>query len=106
MPHVDQDAFDPQDGAEVFDETHGVDEDPTGAFADDADGDPAELTDVFDVPAARGDADEDEDNDTADDYADAELRALDLDDEEDADEDEDDALEDDLESEPEYDARS
>ncbi|MEI9890175.1 MAG: hypothetical protein WDN45_05700 [Caulobacteraceae bacterium] len=106
MPDVDQDGSDPQDEAEVFDETHGMDEDPTGAYAADVDGDPAELTEVFDVTAAQGDADEDEDNDTADDYDDDELRALDLDDEEDADEDDDETLDDDLEDQPEFDARA
>jgi hypothetical protein len=106
MPDVDQDGVDPQDEAEVYDETHGVDEDPTGAYADDTDGDPDELTDVYDVTSARGDADDDEDNDTADDYDDEELRGLDLDDEEDVDEDDDDDLDDDLEDEPEYDARA
>ena len=105
MPDVDQ-GSDPQDEAETFDETHGIDEDPTGAFADDVDGDPAELTDVFDVTSAQGDADEDEDDDVADDYDDEDLQDLDLDDEEDADEDDDGDLDDDLEDAPEYDARS
>jgi hypothetical protein len=105
MPEVDN-AFDPQDEAEIFDETHGVDEDPTGAAPDDVDGDPAELTAVFDVTSAVGDADEDGDEDeTADDYDDDDLRNLDLDDEEDADEDDSDALDDDLEDEPEFDAQ-
>jgi hypothetical protein len=106
MPDVDQDAGDPQDEAEVYDETHGADEDPTGGFAEDTDGDPAELTDVFDVTSAVGDADDDEDNDTADDYDDEDLKNLDLDDEEDADEDDDDGLDDDLEDAPEYDAHA
>src|SRR6185437_7899536 len=105
MPDVD-DEFDPQDEAEVFDETHGADEDPTGAAADDVDGDPDELTDVYDVTSALGDADDDEDDDTGDDYDDDDLQALDLDDEEDADEDEDDDLDDDLEDVPEADARA
>ena len=104
MPDVDQDEFDAQDGAEVFDETHGVDEDPTGAFPDDADGDPAELTTVFDVTSAQGDTDEDEDDATADDYDDEDLQDLDLDDDDDADEDDDDDLDNDLEDQPEYDA--
>jgi hypothetical protein len=105
MPDVDN-GSDPQDEAETFDETHGMDEDPTGAYADDVDGDPAELTDVFDVTSALGDADDDEDNDEADDYDDDDLKALDLDDEEDADEDDDDDLDDGLEGEAEYDARA
>ncbi len=106
MPDVDDDGFDPQDEAEVYDETHGLDEDPTGAAPDDVDADPDELTDVFDVTSALGDADEDEDDDTADDYDDEDLEDLDLDDEEDADEDEDDDLDDDLEDAPEADARA
>jgi hypothetical protein len=105
MPDVD-DEFDPQDEAEVFDETHGADEDPTGAAPDDVDGDPDELTEVYDVTSALGDADEDEDDETADDYDEDELDDLDLDDEEDADEDEDDDLDDDLEDAPEADARA
>lgn len=106
MPDVNDD-FDPQDEAEVFDETHGIDEDPTGALADDVDGDPAELTDVYDVTSALGDADDDgEDEGEADDYDDEDLQDLDLDDEEDADEDEDADLDDDLEDEAEYDARA
>lgn len=106
MPDVDN-GFDPQDEAETFDETHGIDEDPTGAYADNVDGDPMELTDVFDVTSAIGDAEEDgEDYETADDLDDDELRALDLDDEEDEDDDDDDDLDDDLEDAPEYDARA
>jgi hypothetical protein len=106
MPDVDND-FDPQDEAEVFDETHGADEDPTGAAPDDVDADPDELTDVYDVTSARGDADEDEDEgETADDYDDDDLDDLDLDDEEDEDYDEDDDLDDDLEDVPEADARA
>ena len=106
MPDVD-DGFDPQDEAEVFDETHGLDEDPTGADPDNVDGDPAELTDVYDVTSALGDVDEDEDEDeTADDYDDEDLDELDLDDDEDADEDDDDDLDDDLEDAPEADARA
>ncbi|HEY4031867.1 MAG TPA: hypothetical protein VGM25_16095 [Caulobacteraceae bacterium] len=101
------DGADPQDEAEVFDETHGSDEDPTGAASDDVDRDPDELTDVYDVTSALGDADDDEDEDeTADDYDGDELDALDLDDEEDADEDGDDSLDDDLEDVPEADARA
>jgi len=104
MPDVNE-GYDPQDEAETFDETHGIDEDPTGALADNVDGDPAELTDVYDVTAAQGDADEDEDEgETADDYDDADLKALDLDDEEDTDDDDD--LDDDLEDAPEFDARA
>ncbi|MGZ3278304.1 MAG: hypothetical protein ACXWKT_09300 [Caulobacteraceae bacterium] len=105
MPDVDN-TFDAQDEAEVYDETHGLDEDPTGAEPDDVDGDPAELTDVFDVTSALGDADEEEDDDTADDYDDDEIQSLDLDDEEDVDEDDDDDLDDDLEDVAEADARS
>ena len=106
MPDVD-DAFDPQDEAEVFDETHGADEDPTGAAPDNVDGDPDELTDVYDVTSALGDADDDEDEgETADDYDDDELEELELDDEEDADYDEDGDLDDDLEDLPEADARA
>ncbi len=105
MPAPDND-FDAQDEAEVYDETHGLDEDPTGAEPDDVDGDPAELTDVFDVTSAVGDADENEDNDTADDYDDEDLDDLDLDDEEDADEDDDDGLDDSLEDVPEADTRA
>lgn len=106
MPDVDDDGFDPQDEAEVFDETHGLDEDPTGADPDDVDGDPDELTDVFDVTSAQGDADDDEDDDTADDYDDDDLQDLDLEDEEDVDEDDDGDLDDDLEDAPEADARA
>ena len=106
MPDVD-DGYDPQDEAEVFDETHGLDEDPTGADPDDVDRDPDELTDVYDVTSALGDADDDEDEDeTADDYDDDDLDELDLDDDEDADEDDDDDLDDDLEDVPEADARA
>lgn len=105
MPDVD-DEFDPQDEAEVFDETHGADEDPTGAAPDDVDGDPDELTDVYDVTSALGDADEDEDDETADDYDEDDLDDLDLEDEEDADEDEDADLDDALEDLPEADARA
>jgi len=106
MPDVD-DEFDPQDEAEVFDETHGADEDPTGAAADDVDGDPDELTDVYDVTSALGDADDDEDEDeTADDYDDDDLEELDLDEEEDEDGDDDDMLDDDLEDVAEADARA
>ena len=101
MSDRDEDGADPQDEAEVFDETHGMDEDPTGAAPDDVDGDPAELTDVFDVTSALGDADDDEDNDTADDYDDEDLKNLDLDDE-----DDDDDIDDDLEDAPEYDAQA
>jgi hypothetical protein len=100
------DQFDPQDEAEVFDETHGLDEDPTGADPDNVDGDPDELTDVYDVTSALGDADDDEDDDVADDYDDDDLEDLDLDDEEDVDQDEDDDLDDDLEDAPEADARA
>jgi hypothetical protein len=106
MPDVHDD-FDPQDEAEVFDETHGPDEDPTGAAPDDVDADPDELTDVYDVTSARGDADDDDDGrETADDYDEEELDGLDLDDDEDADYDEDDDLDDDLEDVPEADARA
>ena len=101
------DEADPQDEAEAFDETHGQDEDPTGADADDVDADPDELTDVYDVTSALGDADDDEDEDeTADDYDDDDLEDLDLDDEEDEDEDEDADLDDGLEDVPEADARA
>jgi hypothetical protein len=102
MPDV-KDDFDPQDEAETFDETHGIDEDPTGADADD---EPTELTDVYDVTSALGDADEDEGGEEADDYGDDDLRDLELDDEEEADEDEGKDLDDDLEDRPEYDARA
>jgi len=106
MPDVD-DEFDPQDEAEVFDETHGADEDPTGAAPDDVDADPDELTAVNDVTSALGDADDDEDEgETADDYDDDDLEDLDLDEEEDEDEDEDDAVDDDLEDVAEADARA
>jgi hypothetical protein len=107
-PETDwDDQSDPQDEAEVFDETHGLDEDPTGAAPDDVDGDPDDLTDVYDVTSALGDADDDEDEDeTADDYDDDDLEDLELDDEEDADDDEDDGLDDDLEDVPEADARA
>ena len=99
------DEVDPQDEAEVFDETHGLDEDPTGAEPDDVDRDPDELTDVYDVTSALGDADDDDDEgETADDYDDDDLEDLDLDDEEDVDEDDD--LDDDLEDVPEADARA
>src|SRR5215472_14726432 len=78
MPDV-HDEFDPQDEAEVFDETHGSDEDPTGAKPDDVDADPDELTDVYDVTSALGDAADDEDEgETADEYddvAEADARA-------------------------------
>jgi hypothetical protein len=106
MPDVDNE-FDPQDEAEVFDETHGLDEDPTGAAPDNVDGDPDELTDVYDVTSARGDADDDADQgETADDYDEDDFDDLDLDDEEDGDYDEDDDLDDDLEDVPEADARA
>ena len=106
MPDVD-DESDPQDEAEVFDETHGLDEDPTGAAPDDVDADPDDLTDVYDVTSALGDADDDEDEEeTADDYDGDDLDELDLDDEEDADYDEDNDLDDDLEDVPEADARA
>jgi hypothetical protein len=106
MPDVD-DEFDPQDEAEAFDETHGADEDPTGAAPDDVDGDPDELTDVYDVTSAQGDSDDDEDEgETADDYDDDDLDELDLDEEEDEEDDEDDALDDDLEDVAEADARA
>ena len=101
------DEADPQDEAEVFDETHGIDEDPTGADPDDVDGDPDDLTDVYDVTSAQGDADDDEDEgETADDYDEDDLDDLELDDEEDADEDDDNDLDDDLEDVPEADARA
>src|SRR3954468_11569814 len=107
IPIFDGDSnYDAQDEAEVYDETHGLDEDPTGGEPDDVDGDPAELTDVFDVTSALGDADEDEDDDTADDYDDDELAALDLDDEEDVDDDDDGDLDNELEDVPEADARA
>ena len=105
MPDVDN-GYDPQDEAEVYDETHGLDEDPTGGDSDDVDGDPDELTSVFDVTSALGDADEDDDDDTADDYDDDELEALDLDDDEDVDQDDDGDLDNDLEDVPEADARA
>lgn len=107
-PETDwDDEIDPQDEAEVFDETHGADEDPTGAAPDNVDGDPDELTDVFDVTSALGDADDDEDEDeTADDYDEDDLDELDLEEEEEADYDEDDDLDDDLEDVPEADARA
>jgi hypothetical protein len=95
--------IDPQDEAEVFDETHGADEDPTGAAADDVDADPDELTDVDDVTSALGDADDDEDEgETADDYDDDDLDDLEVDE----DEDEDETLDDDLEYAAEADARA
>lgn len=97
------DEFDPQDEAEVFDETHGSDEDPTGAAPDDVDADPDELTHVYDVTSALGDADDD-DGETADDYDEDDLDELELDEEEDY--DEDDALDDDLEDVPEAEARA
>ena len=103
----DDDDLDPQDEAEAFDETHGLDEDPTGADPDDVDSDPDELTEVFDVTSALGDSDDAEDEDeTADDYDDEELEELELDEEEDEDDDEDDELDDDLEDAPEADARA
>jgi hypothetical protein len=106
MPDVNSD-FEPQDEAEAYDETHGIDEDPTGASADNVDGDPQELTDVFDVTSAIGDAEDDgEEYETADDLDDEELEGLDLEDEEEGDDDEDDDLDDGLEDEPEYDARA
>jgi hypothetical protein len=102
MPDVD-DAFDPQDEAEVFDETHGADEDPTGADPDDVDADPDELTNVYDVTSALGDADDDEDDgETADDYDDDDLADFELDEDEDMDE----ALDDDLDYAAEADARA
>jgi len=101
------DEADPQDEAEVFDETHGLDEDPTGAEPDDVDGDPDDLTDVYDVTSALGDADDDDDEaETADDYDGDDLDDLELDDEEDGDPAEDDGLDDDLEDVPEADARA
>jgi hypothetical protein len=107
-PGQDWDEVDAQDEAEVYDETHGLDEDPTGAAPDDVDADPDELTDVYDVTSALGDADDDDNRESADDYDDDDLDDLDLDDEEDADadEDEDDDLDDDLEDLPEADARA
>jgi hypothetical protein len=101
------DENDAQDEAEVFDETHGADEDPTGADSDNVDADPDELTDVYDVTSALGDADDDDDEgETADDYDDDDLDDLDLDDDEDIDEDGEDDLDDDLEDVPEADARA
>jgi len=103
----DFDEIDPQDEAEVFDETHGSDEDPTGAMADDVDADPDELTDVYDVTSALGDADDDEDEgETADDWDEDDLDDVDLDEEESEDEDVDSALDDDLEYAAEADARA
>jgi hypothetical protein len=101
MPDLDN-GSDPQDEAEAYDETHGADEDPAGLFADDTDGDPQLLTDVFDVTSADGDADDDEDEDEeADEYSASELDGLDLDD----DEDEADRLDDELGADqPEYEA--
>lgn len=103
MPDLDN-GSDPQDEAEAYDETHGVDEDPSGLFADDTDGDPQLLTDVFDATSADGDADEDEDEDEeADEYRASDLDDLDLDD----DEDEADRLDDELGADrPEYEALS
>ena len=75
MPDVDDDGADPQDEAEAYDETHGVDEDPTGASPDDVDGDPAELTDVYDVTSALGDADDDDLDDDLEDVPEADARA-------------------------------
>jgi hypothetical protein len=107
VPDFDgDDAFDAQDEAEVYDETHGLDENPTGADSDDVDSDPDELTNVYDVTSALGDSDDDEDNDVADDYDDDDLEDLDLDDEDDVDQDDDDDLDDDLEDVPEADARA
>ena len=104
MPDLDN-GFEPQDEAEAFDETNREDE--LGLGSADLFDDPDVEEDVYDVTSAAGDADDDDDDgETADDYDDAELRALDLDDEEDQDEDEDGDLDDDLEDEPEYDARS
>jgi hypothetical protein len=83
MPDLDND-FEPQDEAEAFDETHGSDEDPADMFADNTDGDPQLLTDVFDVTAADGDADDDENEDEeADDYSASDLDDLELDEDED-----------------------
>jgi hypothetical protein len=104
MPEVD-DAYDPQDEAEVFDETHGIDEDPTGAWADDVDDDPDGLPDVYDVTSALGDAEDDDDR-PLDDYDEDDLDALELDEEEEADYDASAGLDDDLEDEPEDDERS
>lgn len=104
MPDLDN-GFEPQDEAEAFDETHTVDELSLGGDA--LENDPDIAGDVYDVTSALGDADEDDDDgETADDYDDAELRALDLDDEESEDEDDDDGIDDDLEDAPDYDARA
>jgi hypothetical protein len=99
MANLDRDdAFEPQDEAETFDETHRTDE--LGVGSDDLEDEPDLQDDVYDVTLALGDADEDdEDVDSADDLDPEELD--DLDDEED--EDEDDDLDDDLEDEPEDD---
>jgi hypothetical protein len=104
MPDLDN-GFEPQDEAEAFDETNREDE--LGLGRADLFDDPDVEEDVYDVTSAAGDADDDDDDgETADDYDDAELRALDLDNEEDQDEDDDDDLDDDLEDAPEYDARA
>ena len=107
MPDLDN-GSDAQDSAEAFDETHGTDEDGAGVLAsDDLLDDPDGLTDGYDVTAAEGDSDDDDDDGlTADDLSDAELSALQLDDDQSYDEDEDDTLDDDLEEAAELDARS
>lgn len=94
MPDVD-DGFDPQDEAEVYDETHRADEMPFGVR--DGLDEPDMDEDVYDVTSALGDADDE--LLSADDYDADDLDALDLDEEE----DEDDNLDDDLEDEPDHD---
>ncbi|MDB5461584.1 MAG: hypothetical protein JWO72_3325 [Caulobacteraceae bacterium] len=98
MPDLDLDnGGDPQDEAEVFDETHRENEPAVGS--DDQPDDPDIAEDVYDVTSAIGDADDDQ---YEMDAADAGPDDLDPDDFEE-DEDEDDDLDDDLEDEPEDD---
>jgi hypothetical protein len=101
MPDPDQDnGADPQDEAEVFDETHREDELAAGGQAVPEDPqDPDIAEDVYDVTSAIGDADEDQ---SAMDAADAGPDDLDGDDFEN-DEDDDDELDDDFEDDPEDD---
>lgn len=99
MPNLDlDDAYEPQDEAETFDETHRTDELAVGG--DDLEDEPDLEDDVYDVTSAQGDADEDdEDLETADDADPEDLDEM----EDDEDEDDDDDLDDDLEDEPEDD---
>jgi hypothetical protein len=97
MPDLDlDDGQDPQDEAEVFDESQRIDD---MALSADQPDQPDVDGDLYDVTTAIGDADED---DIALDAADLDPDDLDDDDLED-DEDDDDDLDDDLEDDPEDD---